>query len=89
MAERSDKRYGVNGPAPLSLRGARQLAGLSQQQLSSLAGLRQQHYSDLERGAPVSPTEHLAILRALRSAGLAGLTAHDLACVIEAQEQPA
>ena len=75
--------------APLSLRGARELVGLNQTELAKRSGLRQQHYSDLERGQPLTHVEHLALLRALRSAGLAGLTANDLACVIHEQEPSA
>ena len=75
--------------APLSLRGARELVGLNQAELAKRSGLRQQHYSDLERGQPLTPPEHLAVLRALRAAGLAGLTANDLSCVVQAQEPSA
>lgn len=91
MITEPDNRHGVKEAAirrPLSLREARKLTGLNQTVISLRIGISQQHYSELERGLPLTPAEHIALLGVLRAAGLTGLIATDLVCGVRHQRAP-
>lgn len=71
MADRLDR---------LTLRNARDLAGLSQRQLARRAGLKFSQISDYEQGRVRRPSHDFVVrvIRALRKSGLAGVTAEQL-----------
>ena len=64
----------------MTLREARELAGLSQTALADYADTQAQTISDLETGRNSNPSYHLVtrIVAALRSCGLRGLMADQI-----------
>lgn len=60
----------------LGLRAARELAGLTQSELARRAGLKTSAIFDLENGRVKRPSHEAVVLivRALKAAGLAGIT---------------
>lgn len=69
----------------LTLRSARELCGLTQSELARRAGLNTSAVFDLERGRSRRPSHEtvVKIIRALQSAGMAGVTAEQLFPVSE------
>lgn len=72
----------------LDLRAARDLAGLSQSELARRAGLKTSAIFDLEAGRVRRPAHEtvVRIVRALKAAGLAGITADQLFPVPDGRE---
>lgn len=72
----------------LNLREARELAGLSQSELARRAGLKTSAIFDLESGRVKRPSHETVVLivRALQTAGLAGITSDKLFPVPESRE---
>jgi transcriptional regulator with XRE-family HTH domain len=64
----------------LTLREARQLLGLSQQQLAERAGEKRSAIDDIENGRSSRPSYELVmnIFRALQGAGLNGIAVEDV-----------
>lgn len=69
----------------MRLKDARRALGWTQQELSRRSGVRQQDISKLERGSVhrISYTTVVRLVRALRKAGLAGVTAEELFPVLD------
>lgn len=64
----------------LTLRAAREMLGLTQHQLADRAGVKRSAIDDIERGRSTRPAyvTVMCIVRALKEAGLNGISAEDV-----------
>jgi transcriptional regulator with XRE-family HTH domain len=72
----------------MNLKQAREALGWTQEELSRRSGVGQQHISKLEKGRieRISYLTVVRIVRALRKAGLAGVTAEKLFPVLNGED---